>query len=90
VSRYDRRENQKFLVLLVLFALLLIALFAPRARAQQQADPGQQLAAEWQALALQQHHAEDAINRLIQSYEARLSTALSWLQQAQQQSNDKH
>jgi predicted component of type VI protein secretion system len=39
---------------------------------------------------LQQHHAEDAINRLIQSYEARLSTALSWLQQAQQQSNDKH
>ena len=63
----------------VLLGMAAIAL----AFAQQQADPGQQLAAEWQALALQQHHAEAAINRLIQSYEARLQTALSWLQQAQ-------
>lgn len=54
----------------------------------QQLDPTQQLQAEWQAAQLAQRHAEDAIGRLIASYEARLQTAMEWLQQAQQ-SNDK-
>ena len=56
----------------------------------QQPDPNQQLFAEWQALQLQQGHAEAAINRLVAGYEARLQTAMQWLKAAQQQANDTH
>ena len=66
------------------FAAALAAVLAAPALAQQPPpDPYRDLAGEWQALQLQQSHAEDAINRLIASYEARLQTALQWLQKAQ-------
>lgn len=51
--------------------------------AQQQPDPNQALAAEWQAAQLALHHSEEAINRLIAAYEARLATAIDWLKAAQ-------
>jgi hypothetical protein len=60
-----------------------VAFWIQNAAAQELNPANQALLAEWQALALQQHHAEEAINRLIQSYEARLATAMDWLRQAQ-------
>jgi hypothetical protein len=66
---------------LILAAALAAAAFP--AAAQQQPDPTQALIAEWQALRLQQEHAETAISRVIASYEARLATAMEWLRQVQ-------
>jgi hypothetical protein len=71
------------------FAISLAAFAASPALAQQQADPNQGLALEWQALQLQQSHAEQAINRLIAAYELRLATAMVWLQAAQAAVNEK-
>ena len=74
----------------VVLLALAVAFPAHAQSGAQQPDPAYQaLALEWQALALQQHHAEEAINRLVASYEARLTTAMDWLKRAQQ-ADDKH
>ena len=66
-------------IVLLAAAVAFAAVPAPA----QQADPNQGLALEWQALQLQQTHAEQAINRLIAAYELRLATAMDWLKAAQ-------